>query len=66
MSGMWTRGGLFHRALMSPTGLTYDPQYQYTLGPFDRGGTPSLLLPPEVIAADPSDPSTWTKPLILT
>ena len=69
MAGFLTRApSLVHKAWLSPTGLTYDPSspQPYDNAPIDRGETPVMMLPPEVIARDPSDPTTWTKPLTLT
>lgn len=59
---MWTRGTLTHQyttaATARPVGRT-----GAGLVPMQRGGSPSVALPPPVVMHDPSDPTTWSVPV---
>lgn len=62
---MWTRDPQLVRNWgINDLGMCVHPRNAPLAGDLARAGELALLLPPESVACDPSDSSTWTRPLI--
>lgn len=63
---MWTRGTLRRNWGVHPSGITVAPTVAPARPPVIRTGPIPLNLPARRIQMDPSDPTTWRKPVRFT